>query len=139
MRINPVSVAKFIVSGAVGIGTSKIVKKVIESNVSAPDKLFDRITMLASTTVITAIFVDQTKQYSDKMIDDVVDAGTKIVEEFKLRAALGRINRSESTFEEEKLDSDNFHRDQNNKWVPNKPVEKTENDNHQTTNTSNVS
>jgi hypothetical protein len=143
MQFNPLSVAKFVVSGVVGIGTRKIVTEFLKTNVPAPEKVIDKATIAVASTVISAMIVEATKGYTDEAIDRISDAGIKIVEMFKKSAALGRINRGESTFEAEGLDVLKFRRNaKNNAWepIPTEDAEETPNDDHQTTmDTTNVS
>jgi hypothetical protein len=67
--------------------------------------------MTAAIWVIGGVATQTTKQYSDKLVDDVAKAGVEIVDHFKKTAKLGRINRNESTFEQEGLDPEDFVQD----------------------------
>lgn len=116
MGFNALTVAKFVVSGVVGIGTGKIVGKVIKTHVT-PETLIDKVTVTAAAWVIGAIATERTKTYTNDMIDDVVQQGSRVVNDVKLSGKLGRINRQQSSFEEEGLDRTEFERNPNNgRW-----------------------
>lgn len=110
-------VAKFIVSGAVGLGTSKLVKGIIINNVSAPETLYDKITILGAAWAVSGVVAKETKKYTDEKIDETVQTTKDIYEMYKEWMALSRINRNESTFEKEGLKSSDFRKDEQGKWV----------------------
>lgn len=115
---NALTAVKFVTAGVVGIGTGKIVSSVIKNNVAAPDSIFDKVSMISASWVIGGIVSTATKKFTNEMIDDTYQAGVTIVEKFKLDAKLGRINRHESTFEQEGLKPSDFVSDDNGKWSP---------------------
>lgn len=117
MNLNALAVVKFVASGVVGIGTGKIVGKIIKNNVT-PETLIDKVTVLAAGWVIAGIATNATKKYTDDMVDDVVKAATVVVDKVKTDNKLNRINRFESTFEKEGLDPSKFKRNDSDKWVP---------------------
>jgi hypothetical protein len=109
---------KFVATTVVGLGTTKIVGKIIKNNVS-PETLVDKVTVVAAAWVMGGIAHQATKKYTEQAIDDAWDAGVKIVDKFKLDAKLGRINREESTFLHEELDENDFvYNATEQKWFP---------------------
>ncbi len=116
IMFNALSVVKFAVSGVVGIGTSKIVGQILKTHVTA-ETLIDKVTITAAAWVIGGIACKATKTYADDTIDDVVATATHYVDEFKLGSKLARINREESTFEEEGLDKNFFVKNPGGKWM----------------------
>lgn len=100
-------IIKFAVSGAVGIGASKIVGKIIAANVT-PETLFDKITMAGGAWALGGMASKATKKYTDGTIDDVAKVVEKQVDNFKESSKLGRIDRKESTFEKEDLDPTDY-------------------------------
>lgn len=124
MDFSKLGLVKMAVSGVVGVGTGKIVGKIIKNNIT-PETLIDKITVGAAAWTIGGIATEATKKYTSEMIDDIYNAGTEIVEMLKMNQKLGRINRNESTFEQEGLDPLNFRRKATTgKWEP-KPEENT--------------
>lgn len=113
---NALRVVKFVASGVVGLGTSKVVSGIIKNHVT-PETLIDKVTITAASWVISGIATTATKKYSDETIDEGVKAVKNIVKEFKTSAQLGRINKGESTFETEGLDQARFRKDEGGKWV----------------------
>lgn len=109
-------VAKFVVSGIVGIGTGKIVGRIIREHIT-PETLIDKITVTAAAWVIGALATEATKSYTNDAIDQVVETVTTTVNKFKLNEKVNRINTGESTFEKEGLDPSKFHKDENNVWA----------------------
>lgn len=120
MNFSKLGVAKILISGVVGIGTGKIVGKVIKNNISA-DTLVDKVTVTAAAWVIGAIATERTKAYTNDMIDDLAKNACEIIDKVKLADKLGRINRNQSTFQNEGLNISDFHKNENGKWVPNEP------------------
>lgn len=114
---NALSVAKVVISGVVGVGTGKIVAKIIKNNVN-PETLLDKVTITAAAWVIGAVTTEYTKKYTDDTIDNVVKLATETIDKFKLGAKLNRIEREESTFEDEGLNRDDFTRGADDKWHP---------------------
>jgi hypothetical protein len=116
-NFNALAVTKFIVSGIVGIGTAKIVGGVIKEHVK-PETLIDKVTITAAAWVLSGVTTTATKKYTNEIIDGVAEAVTAGVDKFKHDAKLGRIDREESTFEEEGLNPDDYRKSpETNKWV----------------------
>ena len=67
------TVAKYVVSTVVGIGTTKIVRTIINNNIE-PETTKDQITVTTASVVIGMMAADATKSYTDSMIDQVTDA-----------------------------------------------------------------
>lgn len=125
MSFSKLAVAKFVASGVVAIGTSKIVKGVISAHVK-PETLLDKVTIAAAAWVISGIATTKTKEYTDKTIDETAEHVTKIVDAVKVTVKLDRINRGASTFEKEGLDQKEFFKDDKGKWRPTKIEETTD-------------
>lgn len=117
MSLTALKVAKFAVSGLVGIGTGKIVGAVIKNHVT-PETTIDKVTVTAAAWVISAMVTKATKNATNEMIDDAVKTAVEVVDNFKENAKLGRINRKESNFEKEKLDVNNYEKDEAGNWHP---------------------
>ncbi len=113
---NALSVIKFAASAVVGVGTAKIVGKVIKDHVT-PETLIDKVTVTAAAWVISGIATTATKKYVNETVDDIATTVTETIDNFKVDGKLGRINREESTFEQEGLSSNDFVLDiESDKW-----------------------
>lgn len=122
MKLTAIAVTKFVTSGAVGIGTGKIVSGIIKNNVS-PTKLIDKVTIAAASFMIGSMAAEATKKYSDNLIDEVVKVATGIKKSYEVAGSLARINAMASTWEDEGLDPNDFQRNpETDKWEP-KPDE----------------
>ena len=117
MQITKLGVAKFLVSGVVGIGTGKIVGSIIRHHVK-PTTLIDKVSIAAATVVISAIASDRTKDYTNEWIDDLVGKVSEVKNQIQIQQKLQRINSNQSTFEDEGLDPSDFRQDENGKWKP---------------------
>lgn len=104
------SAVKFVASGVVGLGTSKIVAGIIKNNVT-PETLIDKVSVAAAAWTISAMAAAATKKYTDEAIDDTVKTVKEAVGDMKTKAKLAKINRGESTFGEEDLDPADFTQD----------------------------
>lgn len=124
MNFSAVGVAKLVVSGLVGIGTGKIVANVIKNHIT-PETLIDKVTVTAAAWVIGAIATEATKDYTDELVDTISEAITSVIDKVKTNQKLSRINKGESTVEEEGLDPDLFERDENNVWIVRDPAKNT--------------
>jgi len=69
--MDKLTVAKRIISAAVGFSVSKIVYSVVENNVSASSAV-DRAAIAAGTYVLGAIAADASRNYTDAKIDEIV-------------------------------------------------------------------
>jgi hypothetical protein len=116
MNINALSVVKFVASGLVGLGTGKIVGKIIKDHVQ-PETLIDKVTVTAAAWVISAVVTKATKDYTTETIDDTVEAVTDIIHRVKDNLKLAKINRGESTFDKEDLDQSWFRKNEKDQWV----------------------
>jgi methyltransferase-like protein len=112
MNFNATSVVKFVASGIVGMGTGKIVSAVI-----------DKVSIVAASFVISGIATKATKKYTDETIDETIENVTKAIVKFKTDGKLAKINRGESTIEDEGLDEDKFEWTSEGKLVPKKDDE----------------
>lgn len=115
MNFDKLGVAKFIVSGVVGIGTGKIVSSIIKSHVT-PTTLVDKVTIAAASWVIGGIATERAKAYVDDTIDYVVQNADNFVSHVKLQQKLSRVNRGDSTLEKEGLSITNFRKNAEGKW-----------------------
>lgn len=77
-----VAIAKKIVNTIVGIGTAKIVRDVIENNVDT-DKAYEKVTVWTASTAIGYAVSEQTANYTDRKIDEIVDFFQKHVQNRK--------------------------------------------------------
>lgn len=111
MRFNPVTVTKFVATGIVGIGTGKIVGKVIKAHVQ-PETLIEKVTVTAASWVLSAVMTKATKEYTNEAIDEVVEKVTEVVGKIKQGNKLAKINRGESTFEDEALNPMDYVKDE---------------------------
>ena len=116
------SAVKLVASTVVGVGTGKIVSGVIKSNIATPEKLIDKVAIVAATWTLSGVVTNVTKKYTNDMIDETYNGIVDYVKEIKRTAALRRINAGESTFEDEGLDQDDFFLDlASNHWVVKNP------------------
>jgi hypothetical protein len=116
MPFNALSAAKFVVSGIVGLGTGKIVGKIIKDHVT-PDTLIEKVTVTAAAWAISGLVTKHTKQYTDDMIDETVETVTKITEKVKSGLTLAKVNRGEMTFQESGLNPEEFIQNEKGEWV----------------------
>ncbi len=115
MGFNALTAIKFGVSAIVGMGTGKIVAKVIKEH--APmDTLIDKVTVTAAAWAISGMAVTATKKYTNETIDQTAETIATVVEKVKTNAKLSRINRNESTFEAEGLDETLFVKEADGMW-----------------------
>lgn len=117
MNINPLSVVKLVASGVVGIGTGKIVGKIIRDHVQ-PETVIDKVTVTAAAWVIAGIATRATKEYTNVTIDETVETVKDHIKNIKLYEKVARINTGNSTFLKEGLHPDLFEKNKKNKWVP---------------------
>jgi hypothetical protein len=66
-----VAVAKKIVSTIVGIGTTKIIKDMIENNVDT-DTVYQKVTVGSASVAIGYAVSETTSEYTDRKIDEIV-------------------------------------------------------------------
>lgn len=123
-NITPRTIIKGAATFVVGAGTHKIVKGIISSHVSTENP-WEKITVAAASLIITGVVTTATKKFTSEAIDEVFDGVAESVGEIKISAKLDRINKQESTFEDEGLEKDEYELDtETNKWKPKPPVEK---------------
>ena len=67
------TVVKYVASAIVGLGTTKIVRTIIDNNIE-PETTKDQVTVGAASIVVGMMAADATKSYTDSMIDQVTDA-----------------------------------------------------------------
>lgn len=113
---NVLSIAKWTVSAAVGVGASKIVGGIVKNHVVAETR-FDKVVITAATFVISSMTAKATKQYTDDTIDEVATAVMSGINTTKLKGKLNRINNGESSFEKEGLDETEFVQ-KDGHWIP---------------------
>lgn len=121
MKINALSVVKFAVSAVVGMGTGKIVSKIIKDHIR-PETLIDKAAVAAATFVIAAMATEATKDYTNNFIDETVEGGKKIVKAVKDNKAIVKLNRGEITLEESGLDPETVYKDSDGVWRFLKPT-----------------
>lgn len=73
-----IEIAKKIVSTIVGIGTSTIVKSIIENNVDT-DTTYSKVTVASASAAIGFAASDVMSGYTDSKIDEMVDWWTNNV------------------------------------------------------------
>lgn len=78
MDLNALKITKLVACGIVGAGTGKIVKAIIKNNIQ-PEKLFDRVTVVAATSIISSVVARETKRHTDGLIDDIAKFVTNLV------------------------------------------------------------
>lgn len=78
MTIDKIFIAKKIVTGAVGFGTTKIIRTIIANEVR-PEKLLDKIVVTAGAIAVSSMIADQTRDYTDAKIEEMVEAVKKIM------------------------------------------------------------
>ena len=71
MTIDSIQLAKTAVGFVVGAGVSKIVHAVIKNNIT-PEKVLDKISVVAASVVVGSMAREATKEYTDRQIDNVV-------------------------------------------------------------------
>ena len=67
------TVVKFVVSGIVGIGTTKIARTIIDNNIE-PETTKDQVTVGAASIVLGMMAAEATKEYTNASIDHITDA-----------------------------------------------------------------
>lgn len=107
---NALSAVKFVASSLVGVGTGKIVSGIIKNNVT-PETLLDKVTVLGAAWVIGGMATKATKTFTDETIDDVAKGVSGVVAALKLKSKIDKVNRGESTIEEEGLDPEKYQWD----------------------------
>lgn len=80
--MNAVTVTKFVVRSAVGLGTSKIVHSIIKNNIQ-PEKTIENIEVATASMMIGMMAADATKKYTDAKIDEYVAAWKKLTTKIK--------------------------------------------------------
>lgn len=118
MKFPVLSIAKFVVSGAVGLGAGKVVSAVLKEHVK-PETLFDKVTMTAAAWAISGITATASKKYANDTIDDVYGYGERMWVQIQIQRKLTKINDGEMTFEEAGLDLSQVHKDDAGIWVAN--------------------
>lgn len=66
-----VAIAKKIVTTIVGIGTTKIIKSMIENNVDT-DTIYQKVTVGSASVAIGYAVSETTSEYTDRKIDEAV-------------------------------------------------------------------
>lgn len=66
-----IAIAKKIVTTVVGIGTAKIVRDIIESNVDTKN-VYEKVTVGSASVAIGYAVSETTSQYTDSKIDEAV-------------------------------------------------------------------
>lgn len=110
MEFSKLGVAKFVASAIVGVGTGKIISKIVKDHVT-PETIVDKIAVTAAVWALGGVVGEATKTYTNNMIDETVGAVAGVVNQFKESAKLDRISRGESTYEKEGLDPEDYVQD----------------------------
>jgi hypothetical protein len=97
-----VNVAKIAAATVSANGARKIIAGIVENNVTV-GKPKDKIAVVAATWVLSGIVATACKKYTDNSIDSAVSKAKGYFETMELKNALARINKGESTFEQENL------------------------------------
>lgn len=121
---NALSAVKLVVSGIVGVGTGKIVSGIVKDHVN-PETLIDKVAIVAATWTLSGVVTNQTKKYTNDMIDEVYTNVSDAVASVRESAKLNRINRGESTFMEEGLDINDYIQNPDKKWTKKTVVDET--------------
>lgn len=117
--VNALSFVKLAVSAVVGVGTNEIVKGIIKNNVDVPTRIDKKVAVVTATWVISGLVTTATRSSTDETIDKAAKFAGGIINQFKIASKLGKINRKESTFEQEGLDINDFVQDPKTKnWAP---------------------
>lgn len=66
-----IAIAKKIVTTIVGIGTTKIIKSMIENNVDT-DTIYQKVTVGSASVAIGYAVSETTSEYTDRKIDEAV-------------------------------------------------------------------
>jgi len=127
LMFNALSAVKFVASGIVGIGTGKIVGRIIRNNIT-PETLVEKVSVTAAAWVIGSMAAKATKQYTDEIIDETATSVKEVVENIKTAGKLSRINKGESGFESEGLDKNDFVQDKDLFWSKKVTVKSTTED-----------
>lgn len=72
--MNKLEITKLVVNLVVGAGVGRIASEVIANNVSEPDKVIHKVTLVAGSVVIGAMAKDATKKYTSAKIDELAEA-----------------------------------------------------------------
>lgn len=122
MKLNALSLVKRVVTGAVGIGTMKIVSNVIKAYVN-PENIVDKVTTAAGAWAIGGVVASATREYTDEAIDEVAEAIGTIVTAVKTGISLGEINKKkptadqlEAAFKSVGLKLEDFELGKNGRW-----------------------
>lgn len=107
MSSDALNFTKLIASGIVGVGTTRIVARIVGANVNA-DTLVDKVTMTAGVWALGGVAAKATKKYTDEYIDNAAAAVKETRANLKELYALGRIDRGDSTFVDEGLDAKDY-------------------------------
>lgn len=115
MNFSTLGVVKVVVSGIVGIGTGKIVGKIIKDHVQ-PVTLIEKVTVIGASWAIGAFASEKMKKYTDEQVDSIVESFTSVKDKVKENLTLTKVNRGEQTFEESGLDPAKYHLNSEGKW-----------------------
>lgn len=77
-----VAIVKKTVTTIVGIGTAKIIKDVIENNVDT-DNVYQKVTVGSASVAIGYAVSENTSEYTDRKIDEIVEFWHKHVKNRK--------------------------------------------------------
>jgi hypothetical protein len=116
VSFDKIKLVKFVASSIVGLGTGKIVGRIIKNNIT-PETLIEKVTVTAAAWVIAGVVTKATKQYTDETIDDLVENVTGIIDKIKTAEKLTRVSKGQSTFEDEGLDPNQYEKNDSGKWV----------------------
>jgi hypothetical protein len=115
---NALPVIKFVASGIVGFGTSKIVKSIIENNVIKPNNNFSKVAVAVATSAISGLVVTATKNHMNEMVDELADKIEILVVSVKVSDKIIKLNAGKTTIENESLlDPDFLKKDASGVWT----------------------
>lgn len=77
-----IDLTKRIVALIVGFGTKQIVVAIIRNNVSS-EKVTDKIAIEAASWVLSALVASKAKEYTDQIIDELIDQWYKLKSSIK--------------------------------------------------------
>ncbi len=80
--MNNVQLAKTLTTAVVRLGTGSIVTAIVRNN-TTPSNAFEKVSIPAGAFVLGGIVSDAAKQYTERVIDDVVTAWSKAKNEIK--------------------------------------------------------
>lgn len=81
--MDALTVTKFVVRNAVALGVTKIARDIIANNTNTPDRVIDKITMVAGAAAIGMAVDDLSRNYVNNKIDATVIAWREMKQKLK--------------------------------------------------------